>query len=501
MTRKSTNMSSGSSKLYSISTMLIIVGAVGFIGLLVGKGGSKLGFLLIGLPVVIGFLVKIFENPKIGLGYVLCISFFASGLARYVPIPWGLTIDIILFISILAVLFKQWKHTDWSPINNDLMRIGLFYFLFTVLELGNPEARSPVAWFYAMRALGFYQLMAFGLVFYLYRKAKYLDVMLFIISFVSLMGAIWGMRQKFIGTDAAEDYWLYVVGHEETHILFGELRTFSFYSDAGQFGASQAMMFLLAGIIAIGPGSWTKRIWYGIIFLFTFIGFGISGTRGALAVPAVGSILFLIMTKNVRMLVPGLAFLIMIYVILAHTTLFQNIEQVKRMRTGLSADNPSLNVRFRNQVKFRKYLATRPIGGGIGTAGFWGQRFSPGTFLAETATDSWFVRIWAETGVVGLFFHVYLLGFAMGKSGYIIWIMENQELRYKMMALYCSAGGIIMASYGNQVYGQLPTQMIMSYAFPIMIMGPMYERELEAERVKTLEQSQKNKKMTLENTF
>lgn len=181
------------------------------------------------------------------------------------------------------------------------------------------------------------------------------------------------------------------------------------------------------------------------------------------------------------MLVPGLVVLASAFIILKHTTLFQNIEQVKRMRTGLSADNPSLNVRFRNQIKFRKYLATRPIGGGIGTAGFWGQRFSPGTFLAETATDSWFVRIWAETGIVGLFFHVYLLGFAMGRSGYIIWNMENEELRYKLMALFCSAGGIIMASYGNQVYGQLPTEMIMNFTFPIMIMGPMYEEILKKE--------------------
>lgn len=482
MNKPSLNILSGSSRLYALPNLLLLVSVLGFIGLLMGKGGSKLTFLFIGLPLIIGFLIKIFLNPRIGLGYVMCISFFASGLARYVPLPWGLTIDIVLFISILAVLFKDFKYTDWSPINNDLMKIALGYFIFTVLELGNPEARSPVAWFYAMRALGFYQLMAFGLVFYLYRHPKYLDVFLFIISFISLMGSIWGMRQKFIGTDAAEDYWLYVVGHEETHILFGELRTFSFYSDAGQFGASQAMMFLLAGIIAVGPGSWTKRIWYGVVFLFTFVGFGISGTRGALAVPAVGSILFLIMTKNVRMLIPGLLVLVGAFVILKHTTLFHNIEQVKRMRTGLSADNPSLNVRFRNQMKFRKYLATRPIGGGIGTAGFWGQRFSPGTFLAETATDSWFVRIWAETGIVGLFFHVYLLGYAMGRSGYIIWNMENEELRYKLMALFCSAGGIIMASYGNQVYGQLPTEMIMNYAFPMMIMGPLYEEILRKEK-------------------
>ena len=136
-------------------------------------------------------------------------------------------------------------------------------------------------------------------------------------------------------------------------------------------------------------------------------------------------------------------------------------------------------VRLNNQKTFGRYLSSRPMGGGIGTAGFWGARFSPNTLLAKTATDSWYVKIWAETGTVGVALHLFVLGYIMGKGASVIWRLKNQQLRYKAMAMYASIGGVLLSSYGNQVFGQMPTGMIMNVLIPFVFLSPLYEKELE----------------------
>lgn len=481
----------GASRLLSWGMVLVwailsfvLAKAIAKVGIVVGAG-------LIALPFMIWYLVQIFKTPNLGLTTALLMAFFASGLSRYIKgVPWGLTIDLLLFLSWLAVLMLKFRETDWAPIKNDLMWITLLWFGYVVLEIANPQARSPIAWFYAMRGIGFYWLLGFGIAFFYYRKAKDLDKFLNLIIGLSLLGTLWGLRQHLFGTDAAEDYWLWVEDHQDEHILFGVLRVFSFYSDAGQFGASQAMMALLCGIIAVGPGTLRSRLWYGFAALMTFVGFGISGTRGALMIPAAGGILYLIMTKNFPILVAGLLVGGLMYGTLKYTTAFHSIEQVRRMRTALDPNNPSLLTRFRNQKTYRNYLKTRPMGAGVGTAGYWGQRFNPGTVPAETPTDSWYVKIWAETGIIGLLFHVYWIGYFLGKGGNITWNLRNEILRAKIMGIYSAIGGVIIASYGNQILGQMPTGIIICIALPVIWLAPVYDEELmkkeeAAERVRS----------------
>jgi hypothetical protein len=459
-----------------------------FAALAIAKFGLIVGFLLVGAPFGIFYMGSIVANPRIGISSAILVGFFSAGIARYVAAPWGLLIDIVLFVAWLGLLFKKFNKTDWTPLKNDICLLALIWYGYIFMELVNPEMISATAWFYAMRGVGFYQLLTFGLVFMLYRKPKYLDQFLYLIGMVSVFGTLWGFRQMLFGTDAAEDHWLFAEGHEDEHVLHGVLRVFSFYSDAGQFGASQAMMSMVFGLICLGPISWSKRIFYGVICISCFLGFAISGTRGALAVPAAGVLMYLIVSKNFKILISGLLTIGIIYYILRFTFLFQGVEQVRRMRTGLDPNSPSLMVRLNNQKTFGRYLASRPLGGGVGTAGFWGARFSPHTLLANTATDSYYVKIWAETGIVGICLHLFILGYFVGKGGYIVWNLKDEELRYKIMALYSGMGGVLLASYGNQVFSQMPTGMIMNVSIPLIFLAPLYDKiiaeEKEAQREK-----------------
>jgi len=482
MTRLGIHQPTGSAQLYSPIGWLILLSlglmAAGILYLLDLKGAV----MLLLLPIGLFFIAQLTLKPRYGLFAATFLSFFISGFSRYMAFPWGLGIDIILFITWLIVFFKRFRSGDWSPLRNDLCLWALVWFGFVVLEIGNPEARSLSAWFYAMRGVGFYQLLSMTLAFLLLRHPKYLNQFLHLTISISVLGSLWGLRQKLFGTDAAEDHWLWVEGHFDEHVLFGVLRVFSFYSDAGQFGASQAMFALLCGILFLNPKfNFSTRLLYLGAALLCFIGFGISGTRGAIAVPVVGGLTFLIISKNFKLLLSGVLVMGISFYVLKYTHVLHGVEQVRRMRTALADDNPSLNARLRNQAAFGRYLKSRPLGGGIGTAGFWGNRFSPNSFLAQTPTDSYYVKIWAETGIIGLSLHLLMLGYFIGKGGFIVWNLKNISLRYKIMALYSCMVGVVFCSYGNQVFSQMPTGMLMNLTLAFIFLAPHFDRILEAE--------------------
>lgn len=460
-----------------IFTLMMVCVLMG-IGYLIGKGNLVIGFMCIIIPCALFFAAWLILDPRQGVYWALVMGFLSSGIARYISAPWGLAIDAFLFLGIIGWIFKQSRLRDWSAIKNDGMLVTAVWFGYIVMQVANPEAVSIEAWFYAMRGIGFYSFLSFILVFTYFREPRDIERILNVIIWFSLAGTAWGFRQQLFGVDAAEYYWLWVENHQDEHILFGVLRVFSFYSDAGQFGASQAMVSLVCGILAMGPFPLKKRIFYSVAALLTFLGFAISGTRGALAVPAAGAIIFLVASQNFKLLISGLVAMGIIFYILKFTFAFQGVEQVRRMREAFDPNNPSLLVRLQNQKTFGRYLKSRPLGGGVGTAGFWGARFSPHTLLARTPTDSWYVKIWAETGVIGISLHLFTLGYFMGKGAAVIWGLKHQQLKYQAMSLYSAIGGVLLASYGNQVFGQMPTGMIMNLAIPFIFMAPLYEKKL-----------------------
>jgi cell division protein FtsW (lipid II flippase) len=143
--------------------------------------------------------------------------------------------------------------------------------------------------------------------------------------------------------------------------------------------------------------------------------------------------------------------------ILKFTSIGQGIYQINRMRTALNPNDASFQVRLENQKKLRDYLNHHILGGGIGSAGYWGNRFSPGTFLANLALDSWYVRIAAETGYVGLVLYLIVIIVIVVTCLKNIRDAPDEDTRNKLIGIFCGLSGILVASYTNQVFGQIPT--------------------------------------------
>ncbi len=451
------------------------------LGQMVAKKGMLIAGALIGLPIVFTIVIIIFKTPRYGLVMVIALSFLAIGLLRYVKgIPLGLSIDALLFLSLLGIFFGGWRKLDWSPTKNRLMLLAILWMGYTVLELGNPEMRSAMAWFYAMRGVALYMILIIPIAFMVFNKKKHLDLFLNMWVFFSILGTLKGMMQLIIGPDYAEQRWL-DAGAEVTHILFGKLRVFSFYSDAGQFGAAQAHACITFGIIALTPKMTIKRrIIFAIASFLGLIGMMISGTRGAIAVPGAGVFIYLFLTKNFKIFFMGVMAGFFMFAVMKYTTIGQGIPQVSRMRTAFDPNEPSLMVRKRNQAKLAIYLKSRPMGGGIGSAGSWGLRFSPNSLLAQTPTDSWYVKIWAEMGIIGLYLHLIILFTIVLESSYVIWAkLKNPEVRQIMLGLIAGVFGIMAASYGNGILGQVPTGSLMYLSWAFLYMAKNIDKECE----------------------
>ena len=437
-----------------LSAALILAIGISYV---MATGGIKVGIVLAILPFALLFLIFSFRNPKLLLHISVVMAFAIGGLSRYVAgVPFGLSIDFFLMLAVIILILDQEVSFEKRYVLNPLTFALLGWLLFSFIEIINPLARSLAAWFYANRGLSMYPVFYVILTMYVFNRKKDIDTFLFIWILLSTFGTLWGIKQLMLGVSATEQRWLNA-GAASTHVLFGKLRVFSYYSDAAQFGASQAHTALTFGIIGLFAGKMKYRYLYLAASLFALYGMLISGTRGALAIIAIGGFAYFVMTKNFRIVIIGLVVGLGFFGFLKYTNIGQSNYQINRLRTALDPNDPSLMVRKEREKVLEGYMHDKPIGGGIGSAGYWGKRFSPGTYLAELGTDGHYTRIWMETGIIGLYLYYLMLAVIIFYLGKKLWLMENSILRQKLVSFYCGLIGICVASYTNGLLTQIPT--------------------------------------------
>lgn len=461
-----------------IFTYAFLIALAMGIGFMVAKNGLGLAGILVALPFILAFIYVVFKNPKNGLFFTFHVGFFVNGLNRFLPpdIPFGLAIDFILALSLIASFFAASKQQA-ARINCIPFYASLVWFFYFLFEIINPEAPNKEAWFYAGRGLAMYGLMFVPLALMFLNGMEDLNKFIKIWLWWSLIAALYGFKMNIFGVNEGEAKWL-EDGGKVTHMIQGRLRIFSFYSEAGQFGAAMAHTALVCLILLIGPYQRKEKTFYAVIMACTFWGFALSGSRGPLFVLVAGFFLYLILIKNFKALTVGAVIGGILFGLLKFTTIGNNNYQIYRMRTALDPNDASLQVRLENQKKLRAYLASRPIGAGIGTGGSWGQRFYKGRWLSDVALDSWYVRVWVETGIIGLSLHIIHLLLIVVIGAYNVFRIRDPDLRQKIMALTCGFFGIVVASYGNQILGQLPTGAVMYICMAVLWSAKRWDDEI-----------------------
>ena len=446
-----------------------------FFGWLIANKGLTIGLMLLSLPFIISFLIAVFLQPRIGILLFIVYCFVVPTLGKHIEGPqFGLGQDAILLFTWLGMLFHRSNRYRFRHIDNDLVWVAVVWFVITILQLANPERPSFIGWFYEMRSATLYWVLSIPLSMLLLNKKSDIDLFLNVIIVLSFIGALYGVKQLYMGPDEAENRWL-EAGAKKTHILFGKLRVFSYYAEAAQFGASQAQLSIMCLILALGPYSKKRKILYGAAATVIFYGMLISGTRGAMAALVGGVFIFLVLSKQVRILILGSLIGLSFLGILKFTSAGSNSEQIERMRTSLDPNDPSFQVRLFNQKILKDFLADKPFGTGVGTIGTWGTKYNQDKFIAQIPPDSLYVKVWAMYGIVGFIIWLGIMLYITGKSAGIIWKTRDPVLKNQLIALCGGATGILLCSYGNEVLNAMPSSMIVYISWAFIWLSPRWD--------------------------
>jgi len=448
---------------------------------------------IIVLPILAGWLYILFLYPVTGLYTSVFYSFIYLGLGKYIPgIQFGILLDGLLIITLIAFIFSKFREkVDWSPVNRDITYLSAAWFIYIMFQLFNPEAKSIGAWS-SGRGIGLYFFLLVPLTLLLINTNRKLDMFLFIWAIFSLLATMKGIMQVRFGADPFEQAWLNE-GNYKTHMLFGKLRAFSFMSDAGQFGANQGYSAVMAIIVAMAQKDIRRKIFFITVGVFAIYGLFISGTRGALSVPLVGFTTYFILKKNLWITTTGFVLLIIVFIFFKFTAIGQGNANIRRMRTAFDPNDASLQVRLANQRVLKTYMASRPFGGGLGHGGVKAQRFLPNAFLSQVPTDSGYVLVWVELGIAGLIFHLFIFFYVLIKSSLLIMFrIRDPVLRIKMAALTSGMAGIVVANYGNAVFSQMPTLLLMSVSMAILMSSEVFDNQENGQIAEKSESDEKS---------
>lgn len=441
------------------------------IGLFMAKTLGAQNIPKAALPVagIIGVssILCLFYFPRLMLFSAMSVGFFIAHLGRIgVTLPVGLSIDGLLALAIV-VLMVQGEKGSFQHLKKPEF-IAIFIWIgYTIVEIANPRSPGPVAWFYAMRSISLYYVLTPIVAAGLIKTKRQMHFLVNMLIPLSLLLALVSLRQHYAGMNSYEMRWL-LSGPIRTHFLRGKMRVFSMLADASTFGAYAAYIATIFGVIAAYPGRLKGRFLFIVFALLNFYAMMLSGSRGPLAIIGVGGMLYLIMSKRLGITVFGSVLGGGFFVFLKYTTILQGNYNVARLRSALDPNDASLLVRKAKEAMLSVYMRDKPIGGGIGSAGMWGERFAPGSFLANTPTDGLYSRIWMETGIIGLYLYLAVFAVLIVFMGYRLWNLPNGLLKQKMVALYCGFVGLTVASYANELITQVPISII-SYTTPALV--------------------------------
>ena len=238
-------------------------------------------------------------------------------------------------------------------------------------------------------------------------------------------------------------------------------------------------------ILSLAQKDIKKKVFFLIVGILGIYGMFLSGTRGAISVPLAGFLLYFLLRGNKAIMISGAVVLLVVFIFFKYTSIGQGNQQIRRMRTAFDPNDASLQTRLTNQRTLSVYLASRPFGGGLGHAGKKAKKALPNTFLANIATDSWYVMIWAEQGVVGLVLHLFILFYIIAKASYLIMFkIRDPIVKMNTTAMTAGMSGIMVASYGNAVLGLVPTSMLIYISMALMLNSEKLDEEAISNRPK-----------------
>lgn len=443
-------------------------------------GGMGIGVL----PLLFLLLYASVREPGWGMILLFVGNYFIMAIGRiYHWLPVGILLDAMIGFNLLVLFFHSISGAlPWKRAWNGLTCVALLWLAYCLIEVFNPFGNRQ-AWLSSIRSFALYFLVVTVLVQVTMGQFKWVKRLLVVWVVLTLLAVVRALLQKYVGFTPVEKFWLYVLEGARTHIIYSGIRYFSFFSDAANFSGSMGLSMVVFSITAL----YYRNPWMKLLFLFTAAaacyGLLLSGTRSALAVPFVGYTLYVFFSSDMKRILFFSFALIAAFCFLKFTTIGNGNALIRRTRSAVSpAEDASFQVRLENQAKLRELMWSKPFGTGLGMGGGKAKRYAPDAPLSQIATDSWLVQLWVETGMVGLSLYLLLFGslFVYG-SWLVVCRIRDNLVKGITTALICGVVGLLVMSYANEIFAQIPNGLIVYMSLAFIFMAPRFDRELSGE--------------------
>ncbi|MCB0517207.1 MAG: O-antigen ligase family protein, partial [Bacteroidetes bacterium] len=415
-----------------------------------------LPIVVIGVPVLVASVFWL----RFGVVVTLTASFFILGIKKFLPgeAPLGLLLDLLVFLMFFGLLVKISRDKDLKAFYSPISVIVFVWIMYNLLEVANPYAESRMAWFYTVRGLAGIVLL-FYIVTYTFSDFKYIKQLSLVLIILALLAGLYGLAQEFMGFNRFEYAWIYAEEQRFKLIYqWGRFRKFSFLSDPTTFGILCSYMLIFSAVLLMGKNSRNFKIFLGFTCIVLFLGMIYSGTRTAYVMLPAGGIFYALLTLRKQILalmvlgILFLGFVIMIPTSNPNLYRFQSAFKPQKER--------SLNVRLDNQKMIQPFIQSHPMGGGAGSTGTWGKRFSPNSFLANFPPDSGYVRIAVELGWLGLFIYCSMF-FIVLQTGIYNYIRCTQaEIKTYYEAFLTLIFVLTLANYPQEAVILVPNSLV-----------------------------------------
>ena len=471
----------------TLTFAILCIGLGGIVSATLSRNLATAGLIAI-LPALLCILILHLRKPERFIYLLFIFNYFFTPLARYSQQDGLSVLSDILWWSVLLVIIVQTAlryHFPWKQATNYLTIGGVVLAAYCILELANPTA-SLEAWIYS-RGFLYNTFLVSLITVLLVTSYKQVDRLIFLFSILTLIAILKGLYQKFIGFDTVEYNAMMESGMYKTHLLSQITRYFSIFTDAGNYGSNMGFACALFSIAGLFSKKFGLKVYYICISALSLYSMFITGTRGAIVVPLGSLLLFALISKNIKLMSAATVAGICIYVFFAFTYIGESNYMIRRMRTAFRPNkDASFLVRKQNQQRLAEYLRYRPFGEGLGLGGVEARRFG-NRLTTSIPNDSTYVKIWTETGIVGIVLYLLIYaGSLLWGCYYIMFKVRNDELRHLLTALACGIFGMMLSAYGNAFFTQFPTGIMMIMFLGVLMNGKYIDERLTIEKQQAL---------------
>ena len=456
------------------------------------------------LPLIVIFVYVAFNWPYfvfwslIILNYLLQFFNFNGWLPSGVPLSAYNELFEISLIAIALIDFRKDQH--WGRSMNLMAFAILLWFLLCALEVFNDTCSIGVnvgAWFTGFRLMAF-QLVYFLLIFSIYiNSPEVLTKYLKIWACLALFSVYWTYKQKYIGLNPYENARIYAYG--STHYVNGIIRYWSTFSDAANYGCNSAATSVAFLLIGLTSKITKDRFFYIIVGLLVLWGMFQSGTRTAIGCFFAGLMVYVILSKSVKMAVTIILFGVISFCLLVFTNIGQGNDQIRRMRSAFNKSDASANVRDKNKGTMAKYLKDAPWGIGIAIRSGDVPANNKYVILSNIAPDSEYVYMWIHTGIIGVsVFTLSMFLMFAGGCWIVLFRLKNKTLIGIGAGLCCAFASIQVGGYMNQVLFQFPNGLLFFGGLAIVYVLPYLEKDWDIYEQKRMAKQEEKKSLKLE---